>query len=88
MTSSTESYRALAARLRELDTSVFTQREAQLIRDAADARLFGDADQMDSVTTALDLLETLVEAARLSSRTSAQLADLLCAIEPAAGVES
>jgi transcriptional regulator CtsR len=85
---STESYRGLVQRLRELDGSVFTEREAQLVRDAADARLFGDADQMDSVRAALDLLEALVEAARLSSRTCAQLADLLCAIEPAAGVES
>ena len=88
MTSSTESYRALVERLRELDGSVFKEREAQAVRDAADARLFGDADQIDAVTGALELLETLVEAARLSSRTSRQLGDLLCSIDPAAAVES
>ena len=88
MTSSTESYRALVERLRELDGSVFTEREAQVVRDAADARLFGDTDQLDAVTGALDLLDTLVEAARLSSRTSRQLGDLLCSIDPAAVVES
>ncbi len=88
MTSSTESYRALVERLRELDGSVFTEREAQVVRDAADARLFGDDDQLDAVTGALELLATLVEAARLSSRTCRQIGDLLCAIEPAAAVGS
>ena len=88
MTSSTESYRALVERLRELDGSVFTEREAQVVRDAADARLFGDADQIDALTGAFEMLETLVEAVRLSTRTGRQIGDLLCAIEPAAGVES
>ena len=53
-------------------------REAQSIRDAADARLFGDADQIEAVTAALEMMDTLVEAARLSSRTSRELGDLLC----------
>jgi hypothetical protein len=78
-----ESYHALAARLRELEGAVFSEREAQLVRDAADARVFGDADQIDAVRRALEMLAALVEAARLSSRTCRQLADLLCAIEPA-----
>jgi hypothetical protein len=85
---STESYGALIERLRDLDGSVFTAREAQSLRDAADARLFGDPDQIETVTRVLEMLETLVEAARLSTRTSRQLGDLLCSIEPAAGVES
>ena len=88
MTSSTESYCALVERLRELGGSVFTEREAQVVRDAADARLFGDTDQIDAVTGALGMLDTMVEAARLSTRTCRQIADLLCAIEPAAGVGS
>ena len=88
MSTSSESYGALVERLRDLDGNVFTAREAQSLRDAADARLFGDADQIETVTLALEMMDTLVEAARLSSRTSRELGDLLCAIEPAAGVES
>ncbi|MDX6562004.1 MAG: hypothetical protein QOD65_1818 [Gaiellales bacterium] len=88
MTASTESYRALAERLRELDGIVFAAHEAQSVREAADARLFGDTDQVETVTLALELLDALVEAARLSTRTCRQLGDLLCAIEPAAGVKS
>jgi hypothetical protein len=88
VSTSSKSYGGLIERLRELDGNVFTAREAQSIRDAADARLFGDTDQIETVTLALEMLDALVEAARLSSRTSRQLGDLLCAIEPAAGVES
>jgi hypothetical protein len=87
-TSSSETYIALVERLRDLDGSVFTVQEAQSIRDAADARLFGDADQTETVTVALEMLNSLVEAARLSSRTCRELGDLLCAIEPARGVRS
>jgi hypothetical protein len=87
VSTSTESYGALVERLRDLD-GVFTAREAQAIRDAADARLFGDPDQIETVTLALEMLETLVEAARLSTRTSRQLGDLLCSIEPTTGLES
>jgi hypothetical protein len=78
---STESYAKFAARLRDLDGSVFAPHEAQILREAADARLFGDHDQMAAVARALELLDVLVEAARLSSRTSTALADMLCAIE-------
>lgn len=81
MATSTESYRSLVIRLRELDGSVFTPAEAQIVREAADARLFGDDDRLDAVGRALELLTTLVEAARLSSRTSTLLADLLCNID-------
>ncbi|MDX6539377.1 MAG: hypothetical protein QOI71_987, partial [Gaiellales bacterium] len=69
MAASTNSYRALVERLRDLDGAVFTESEAQQLREAADARLFGDADQVESVRLALEMLERLVEAARLSSRT-------------------
>lgn len=79
---STDAYRALVERLRDLDGTVFSEREAQQVRDAADARLFGDGDQDDVVTEALDLLDALVAAARLSSRTCRQLSDLLCDIQP------
>ena len=82
MPSKTTSYRALVERLRELDGAVFTAQEAQLVRDAADARLFGDSDQVETVRAALELLDRLVEAARLSTRTCRQLSDLLCEIEP------
>jgi hypothetical protein len=88
VSTSSESYSALVERLRDLDGNVFTVREAQSLRDAADARLFGDTNQIETVTLALEMMDTLVEAARLSSRTSRELGDLLCAIEPAAGVES
>ena len=81
MSTSTESYSALMVRLRALDGSVMTPDEAQRIRDAADARLFGDPDQIEISTRALDLLEALVEAARLSSRTSNALAEMLSEIE-------
>ena len=81
MSTSTESYSALMVRLRPLDGSVMTPDEAQRIRDAADARLFGDPDQIEISTAALDLLEGLVEAARLSSRTSSALAEMLSEIE-------
>ena len=81
MTTSTESYRSLVLRLRELDGSVFMPHEAQLLREAADARLFGDDDQLDTVGRALELLDALVDAARLSSRTSGALAELLYGIE-------
>ncbi len=87
MTPSTESYRGLMARLRELDGSVLGAREAQVLREAADARLFGDDDQVEAVERALELLDTLVQAARLSSRTSLALTDLLCGIE-SAGAQS
>jgi hypothetical protein len=80
--SSTRCYRALVERLRELDGSVFSEREAQLVREAADARLFGDIDRVDTVKRALEMLDSLVEAARLSSRTCRQMGDWLCAIEP------
>jgi hypothetical protein len=82
MAASTNSYRALVERLRDLDGAVFTESEAQQLREAADARLFGDADQGESVKLALEMLERLVEAARLSSRTSHQLSDLLREIQP------
>lgn len=78
---STEVYRTLITRLRELDGSVFTQAKAQIVRDAADARPFGDDDQMEAVARALDRLGTLVEAARLSKRTSSALSDMLGGIE-------
>jgi hypothetical protein len=78
---STEAYRALTTRLRELDGSVFTTAEAQILRDAADARLFGDDDQGEAVARALDLLGTLVEAARLSNGTSSTLSGMLGEIE-------
>ena len=81
MSTSTESYSALMVRLRALDGSVLTPEEAQRIRDAADARLFGDPDQIEISTDAVDLLETLVEAARLSTRTSNALAEMLSDIE-------
>src|SRR6476646_3917266 len=67
--------------VRALDGSVLTADEAQQIRDAADARLFGDPNQLEISTSALDLLESLVEAARLSSRTSNALAEMLSEIE-------
>ena len=81
MSLSTESYSALMVRVRALDGSVLTADEAQRIRDAADARLFGDPNQLEIATSALDLLESLVEAARLSSRTSNALAEMLSEIE-------
>jgi hypothetical protein len=81
VSTSTESYSELMVRLRALDGSVMTPDEAQRIRDAADARLFGDPDQIEISTHALDLLEALVEAARLSSRTSNALAEMLSEIE-------
>lgn len=84
MTATTDTYRSLVTRLREFDGSVFTPHEAQVLRDAADARLFGDDDQMEAVARALQLLDVLVEAARLSSRTSGLLADMLCGIESVA----
>lgn len=82
MAASTDSYRAFLERLRDLDGAVFSEHEAQQLREAADARLFGDADQVETVRLALELLDRLVEAARLSSRTCRQLSDLLCEIEP------
>jgi hypothetical protein len=81
VTTSTESYSALMVRLRALDGSVLTPEEAQRIRDAADARLFGDPEQIEISTGALDLLDALVESARLSSRTSNALAEMLSDIE-------
>ena len=81
MPPSTESYADLVERLRELDGTVLGEREAQLVRDAADARLFGDAAHLELARDALALLDTLVEAARLSSRTREALGSLLCGIE-------
>ena len=88
VSTSSESYGALVERLRDLDGNVFTVREAQSIRDAADARLFGDADQIETVTAALEMMDTLVEAAPALEPDEPRLGDLLCSIEPAAGVES
>jgi hypothetical protein len=82
MESNTAAYRTLVERVRELDGAVLTPHEAQQVRDAADARLFGDGDQVETVRNALELLDRLVEAARLSTRTCGQLSDLLCGIEP------
>jgi hypothetical protein len=81
VSTSPEAYSALMVRLRALDGSVMTPEEAQRIRDAADARLFGDPDHFQVSTDALDLLEALVESARLSSRTSNALAEMLSDIE-------
>jgi hypothetical protein len=88
VSASAETYGALIERLRDLDGSVFTVVEAQLVREAADARLFGDEDQLETVTTALDMLDILVAAARLSTRTCRELSDLICSIEPPAAVPS
>jgi hypothetical protein len=79
---STDAYRTLAERLRELESHVFSPHEAQQIRDAADARLFDDDDQIALVRRVLALLDELVEAVRLSRRTCRELGDLLCEIEP------
>jgi hypothetical protein len=84
---STESYRALVERMRVLDGSVFTSGEAQIVREAADARLFGDEDQVDALKRALEVLDVMVESARLSSRTCRALSDLLGEIE-SVGAES
>jgi hypothetical protein len=81
MPAGADSYLALVERVRDLDGAVLREHEAQRVRDAADARLFGDDDQIEAVELALELLDQLVEA-RLSSRTCRQLSDLLCAIEP------
>jgi hypothetical protein len=81
VTTSTDSYRALVERIRVLDGSVFTTQEAQIVREAADARLFGDGDHGDALKRALELLDVLVESARLSSRTCRALSDLLGEIE-------
>lgn len=78
---STESYSTLLRRVRDLDGAVFTAREAQRMRDAADARLFGDDDQAETAKRALAMLDGLVDAARLSRRTASALADLLDEIE-------
>jgi hypothetical protein len=78
---STDSYAELMGRLRELEGSVLSAPEAQLVRDAADARLFGDADHVEASGDALAVLDVLVEAARLSTRTRALLGDLLIEIE-------
>ena len=82
MPASTAAYRALIERLRDLDGAVLTELEAQHVRDAADARLFGDGDQMEAVGRALELLDGLVDAARLSTRTCRQLSELLDGIQP------
>jgi hypothetical protein len=82
MPAGTDTYRALVERVRDLDGAVLSEHEAQAVRDAADARLFGDDDRLEAVACALELLDRLVEAARLSSRTCRQLSELLCAIEP------
>jgi hypothetical protein len=87
MPGGTDSYLALVGRVRDLGGAVLHDHEAQRVRDAADARLFGDDNQIETVELALELLDQLVEAARLSSRTCRQLSDLLCAIEPF-GIES
>jgi hypothetical protein len=86
MPANTEAYRALIQRLRDLDV-VFTPAEADQVRAAADAKLFGDGDMAEAVREALDLLDRMVEAARLSTRTCRELSDRLCEIEPV-GVQS
>jgi hypothetical protein len=82
MPAATAPYSAFVDRVRELDGAVFTEQEAQRVREAADARLFGDRDQGEAVKSALALLQRLVEGARLSTRTCQQLAELLDEIEP------
>jgi hypothetical protein len=82
MAAATDSYRVLVERVRDLDGPVLSEHEAQAVRDAADARLFGDDDQIEAVERALELLDRLVESARLSDRTCRYLSELLAAIEP------
>jgi hypothetical protein len=82
MAAATDSYRVLVERVRDLDGPVLSEHEAQAVRDAADARLFGDDDQIEAVERALELLDRLVEVARLSNRTGRYLSELLAAIEP------
>jgi hypothetical protein len=81
VTTTTQSYGTLVQRLRDFDGSLLTADEVPQLREAADARLFGDEDQVDAAKRALALLDALVESARLSGRTSRVLADLLCGIE-------
>ncbi len=77
-------YAALVRALEGLGPATLFPDELQLMRDAADARLFADADRDDLTDAVHELLRRLVDAGRLSTHRAEELEQLLEEITAAA----
>ncbi len=74
-------YRALVRHVADLSLVVLHESEAGVLRDAADACLFDDADAVERIAAACELLARLGEYGRLESHTAARLAEELVAVD-------
>lgn len=74
-------YRALVRHVADLALVVLHPDEAAVLRDAADACLFDDADAVERVAAACELLMRLGEYGRLEPHTAARLGDELVAVD-------
>jgi hypothetical protein len=74
-------YRNLVRHVDDLALVVLHAAEATTLRDAADACLFDDADALERVSAACELLARLSEFGRLEAQTVARLSDELVAVD-------
>ena len=75
-------YARLLRSLRRLEPSELWADESSLIREAADARLFGDLDALDRLLDVAELFVRLQETGRMSSEQAETLHEQLRAVRP------
>jgi hypothetical protein len=75
-------YTRLLRGLRRLEHAELRADDASLIREAADARLFGDADALERLLDVAELFVRLQETGRMSSETAETLHEQLRAVQP------
>lgn len=80
-TAASGAYRTLVRHVADLALVVLHPDEATVLRDAADACLFDDADAAERVAAACELLVRLGEYGRLESYTATRLGDELVAVD-------
>jgi hypothetical protein len=78
--STTIAYGRLMRSVRRLDGGELRSDEASLIREAADARLFGDADALERLLDVAELFVTLQECGRMTSEVAETLHEQLRAV--------
>ena len=76
-----QAYRTLVRHVADLALVVLHPAEADLLRDAADACLFDDADAVERVAGACELLARLGEYGRLEPHTISRLCEELVAVD-------
>jgi hypothetical protein len=78
----TIAYGRLLRSVRRLETAELRSEEAALIREAADARLFGDHDALERLLDVAELFVRLQECGRMSSEVAETLHEQLRAVRP------